>query len=118
MMFTVVWRTVLAVLLLITAASWAQQTPDSGVSTAGTPATGAPTAGMPATGTPAAGKETPAPEAESGLNNEPEVTEAASEAEPPPGETAGEPGPVTPPGEYRASEQISDDLSVSFPVDI
>ena len=107
-MFTVVWRTVLAVLLLITAASWAQQTPDSGVSTAVAPAAGAP----------AAGKEPPTPETESGVNNEPEVTGAASEAVPPPRETADEPDPATPPGEYRASEQISDDLSVSFPVDI
>ena len=38
----------------------------------------------------------------------------AAEAEPAPAE----PAPSRAPGEYRASEQISDDLSVSFPVDI
>lgn len=40
--------------------------------------------------------------------------ETAAEPEPVPAE----PPTVTAPGEYRASEQISDDLSVSFPVDI
>jgi hypothetical protein len=89
MMFAVTWRTVL-VLALMAAPAWAQQTPDSDVS-----------------GT---GDEAPVPEAAD--------AGAAQTAEVPDTEPPEETGTVTPPDQYRASEQISDDLSVSFPVDI
>ncbi len=90
-------RRCLLLLLLLPVAAWAQQTADSSVSTA---------------------EEQPAAEEQiPGKEPEVEVT-PGSGAEQPPEETVSESGSVTPPDEYRASEQISDDLSVSFPVDI
>ncbi|MCZ6828669.1 MAG: hypothetical protein O7F73_03640 [Gammaproteobacteria bacterium] len=84
-----VWKSLL-ILMLMTAASWAQQTADSSVSTEGEQAAS---------------------------EEKPSVAEVDSELDPQPEETEGETS-ISPPDEYRASEQISDDLSVSFPVDI
>ncbi len=58
---------------------------------------------------PALAQEAPGSEPESGANGP-----GAGEPETAPGGGAELPSP----GDYRASEQISDDLSVSFPVDI
>jgi len=55
---------------------------------------------------------TPGKEAVTAAETDPLAETAAAEPAPP------EPAPSRAPGEYRASEQISDDLSVSFPVDI
>jgi hypothetical protein len=101
MMLTVLCRGVLLVVLL-TNASWAQQTGDSTVSTA---------------------EETSVPGEESAVIGPEDEKAAATDAKAP-AESAplpAEPEPervISPPGEYRASEQISDDSSVSFPVDI
>jgi hypothetical protein len=65
----------------------------------------------------AAGAQEPAAQATTPSPSEPAKTSAATEAA-----TAGEPAPAaaddTSPSDYRASEKISEDLSVSFPVDI
>jgi hypothetical protein len=91
-------RAGLLVLLLITAPGWAQQTPDSDVTE---------------TGEAVALDTGPEDGVEAGADLPEEVPVAG------PGESAAaEPETVVPPDQYRASEQISDDLSVSFPVDI
>ena len=85
-------------LILATANLWAQQpTEDSA-----TPATQIPTQAPP---TPASATETPTPA-------EPAVATDLEEA------AADGPVGASSPFDYRASEKISEDLSVSFPVDI
>jgi hypothetical protein len=101
MMLTLLCRGVLLVMLL-TSAVWAQQTPDSTVSTE---------------------EEAIVGEAESAVSGAEDERAAETGTESNPG---GEPLPAepaeesvaSPPDEYRPSEQISDDSSVSFPVDI
>jgi hypothetical protein len=89
MMLTLLFRSVL-LLALLTSSSWAQQTADSTVSTA---------------------EEATAETASEAATD---VTEPEPEPEPEPEQER----VISPPDEYRASEQISDDSSVSFPVDI
>ena len=91
-MLRVLYRSVL-LLVLLTSSSWAQQTADSTVSTAEGSEVGE-----------AASEAT----AEARSEAAPDTTLPEQEQE----------RVITPPDEYRASEQISDDSSVSFPVDI
>ena len=114
-MSTVVLRTVL-VLMLTTAASWAQQTPDSSVSTAEEQASAADRPVLVGVDS-EVNRQAEVTEVDSAANRKAEVTVVDSEADPQPEETASETS-ISRPEEYRASEQISEDLPVSFPVDI
>ena len=96
-------RRCMLLLLLLPAAAWSQQTADPSVSTSEQPipvAEGAPVD--------TATVETPDGEIEEVVDPDamPAAVESLSESS------------TSPPDDYRASEQISDDLSVSFPVDI
>jgi len=116
-MFSVVWKSLLASILM-TAVSWAQQTADSSVSSAGKPSTAEAQTVVTdpdSQADPQPEKTGPRPEK---ADSRPEKADPPPEkVEPPPAETDSETR-ITPPDKYRASERISDDLSVSFPVDI